>query len=383
MTIPLPRSAVVFGPGVTVVCVVLLLVLVANLRSVRRPGTRHFGDDAPLVSVLVPARDEEETIGACVAALTAQDYPNLEVVVLDDNSTDATADIVGRCADPRVKLVAGTPLPAGWTGKNWACDQLAARARGDILCFVDADTVLAPSAVAGAIGELEDRDVGLVTLLVASGQRSVAGSVLLPMVTFGLLGLFPAWLMNHRDRSPLGLALGPFIMVTRAAYTDVGGHAAHRGDVVDDVALCRSVKTAGWGVHLGNGTDLVRTRWYPTTAGIWEGFSKNAFGALGYSITLAALTLVVGVVVLFLPFARVGAGVWAGDVPGEAVVQVGLLLTARTVTSVAGRDPLWSVPTHPMAVIFWVAALAWSVLIYAFGRDVEWRGRAVAVRHGE
>lgn len=380
MNVPLPSAALIFGPVVTMACVAIVVLLAVNLRSVRRPRPRTFGDGAPLVSVLVPARNEATTIEACLAALTAQNYPHLEIIVLDDNSDDGTSAIVRGVGDPRVRLVAGAPLPDGWTGKNWACEQLSRHARGEVLCFVDADTVLAPDAVAASLGVLTDHHVGLVTLLLATRPTTLHGGVLLPMVNHAMLALFPAWAMNRRTAGPAALAMGPFMLVRRTTYDAVGGHAANRGEVADDVALCRSVKSAGLGVRLANGTDLVATPWYATTAETWRGFTKNAFGALDHSTALSVLAVVSALVVLCSPFLRLGSGLLGGSVPTEVTVQVGLLLGARTATSVAGRDPLWSVPTHPLGVAFWAAALSWSTVLGLAGRSVAWRGRRVAVR---
>src|SRR5688572_7838605 len=130
------------GRLVTILLFAQLGLVVWNLRVVRRPATRHWGHGAPLISVLVPARDEETTISPCIRALLAQDYPNLEIVVLDDASSDGTVAALAKFRDARLRVVSGARLPAGWTGKNWACHQLVLQANGDVLCFVDADTFL-------------------------------------------------------------------------------------------------------------------------------------------------------------------------------------------------------------------------------------------------
>jgi len=172
------------------------LLILWNRRVLRRPRRHSWEDDAPLVSVLVPARNEQEMIGTCVERLLAQDYPNLEVIVLDDGSTDGTRDVVESFDDPRLRLVAGGPLPPGWTGKNWACSQLTELATGDVLCFVDADTVLAPETVSAALGEMTDAGAGLISLLPRTAAGSFAGRVMLPMVTHAAFSLFPAATIN-------------------------------------------------------------------------------------------------------------------------------------------------------------------------------------------
>ncbi len=384
--------SLLFGPATTVLCLTMVAIVVWNLRTMpflrAAAGAAPSGSvspvaEGPLVSVLVPARDEASTIGACLAALVAQQHRAIEVIVLDDRSTDGTAEVVRAvaAADPRVRLVAGAELPVGWTGKNWACHQLAVAARGEVLCFVDADTVLAPATIGAALDVLRDDDADLVTLLLAADDTTTTQAVLLPMVNHVLLALFPVALMHRSDTSKVALALGPFIMVSRTAYDAVGGHAAAPDEVVDDVRLCRAVKATGRRVRLANGTAVARTRWYASVGEMWRGFSKNAFGALDANLALAAATVLLVVPMLSAPFVRLAAGLLgSGTVPTEVWVQVALIVLVRVATSVAGGDPLWSVPLHPLAVVFWGGALIWSVVLTTTGRSVEWRGRTVAVR---
>jgi len=356
-----------------------LALILWNQRSLGRPLPRLWDDEAPLVSVLVPARNEEATIAACLRSLLGQDYPNLEIVVLDDGSTDATPRLVRGLGGSRVRLLTGAPLPAGWTGKNWACHQLSRVARGDLLCFVDADTTLSPGTVSAAVGVQEEHGAGLVSLLPRAQRRSLSGSVLLPMVPHAMFALFPMALV-HRPANTSAVAFGPFLLVSREAYLAAGGHAARADAIVDDVELSRAVKLAGYSVRLANGTDLVETAWYRGVGPIWRGFSKNAYGGVGYNPWLAAVVVLVVMPVLLLPFFRVGLGVVGGDLPAAALWQVALLLSNRMLTSHLGRDPQWSTPLHPVMVAFWGLALGWSAMLSVTHRSVVWRDREVPIR---
>src|SRR5262249_8294531 len=172
------------------------------------------------------------------------------------------------------------PLPAGWTGKNWACNQLAARARGDLLCFVDANTILECDTLSRAASELRDSDLGLVSMLLRTDTGTASEAVRVPSVNHGLLAPPPAALVEKQSVRKEAIALGPFVMVTRTAYAAAGGHAAEPAHIVDDVQLARSVKASGHRIALRNGTDLVHTRWYTGFGEIWHGFSKNAYGGV-------------------------------------------------------------------------------------------------------
>lgn len=365
--------SLLLGQVLTVLLVAQIGLVIWNVRVVRRPPMRHWPVNAPLISVLVPARDEEASIGACVGALLEQDYPNVEIIVLDDESTDGTAGVARR--DPRVNVVAGAPWPHGWTGKNWACHQLAARARGDVLCFVDADTILSPDALSRAAGELQDDDLGLVSVLLRTETRTVAEGVLMPMVNHALLALLPAALMERPGHPGLAIALGPFIMVRRGAYVAAGGHAAAPGHVVDDVQIARAVKASGHRVGLRNGTALVHTRWYDGFRQIWNGFSKNAYGGLGYRPGAALAALLIVAPALLLPFLRLAVGLSTGGAIVLPAFQVSLILSTRAITARAGRDPLWSIPFHPVMITVWAGALARSMLLARAGREIEWKGR--------
>jgi chlorobactene glucosyltransferase len=359
-----------------------LALIIWNQRALGRPLPRLWDDEAPLVSVLVPARNEEETIAGCLRSLLDQDYPNLEIVVLDDGSTDATRRLVRELGGSRVRLLTGAALPPGWTGKNWACHQLSLAAGGDLLCFVDADTTLAPGTVSAAVGLQEEHEAGLVSLLPRAQRRSLSGALLLPMVPHAMFALFPMAIV-HRPVSPTAVAFGPFLLAARDAYDAAGGHAARAEAIVDDVELGRAIKAAGYPVRLANGTDLVETAWYRGVGPIWRGFSKNAYGGIGYNPWMAAVTVLVVMPVLLLPFFRVGLGVVGGDLPAVALWQVLLLLSNRMLTSHLGRDPQWSTPFHPVMVAFWGLALAWSAALSVTHRSVVWRDREVPTRPAE
>lgn len=369
---------VLFGRVLTLVLVGQIGLILFNLRAVIRPkasaavGTRR-------VSILVPARNEEANIERCLRSLQAQNYPDVEILILDDRSTDRTAEVVALVGGDDARLVSGAELPNGWTGKNWACHQLAQQATGEIFCFVDADTVLEPEAVSAVVATLTDSDVGLVACLLRSETSGVAEAALLPMVNYAVLGLFPAALVHRRSHPDFAVAFGPFLTITQPAYRASGGHAAHPSHVVDDVQLARSTKAAGYDLRLVNGTDLVTTHWYDGVGQIWRGFTKNAYGGIGYRPVLALFALLVLTPILVAPFARVLAGVATGDVPDEALLQVILLLSGRAITGVVGRDSLWTVPLYPVTILFWAATLAWSMVLSATGRSVMWKGRAVSL----
>jgi chlorobactene glucosyltransferase len=369
----------------TIVCAVISLQLVANLASMPRLNSQSDSrgshsvarNQEVLVSVLIPARNEASVIADCLRAVQAQTHSNIEILVLNDNSTDNTASIVSDIRDERIRLIPGAPLPDRWTGKNWACHQLSQHAKADVFLFVDADTVLEPHAIDSALSAITEHDAGLVSALTSSQYQSRADVALLPMINFGLMSLFPVWLMHTRFFYKVSVAMGPFLMVTRAAYTAAGGHEVAPTEVVDDVMLSRRVKAAKYPVRLCNGTEVAATTWYGTFRGTWHGFTKNAFGAMESSISLALITLLVVIPCLGLPFFRLAWGLYHWNIPVVVVLQVGLLIAGRTLTAIVGKDPIRGIALHPIATVFWGATLVWSALLTLSHRSVQWRDREV------
>lgn len=368
----------IFGRFLTLLLVCQLCLILWNLRVVVRPK-KVKSHSKKRVSLLIPARNEEGLIGDCLRSLLLQEHPDFEIIVLDDHSTDRTRAIV-ESAGESIRLISSLPLPKGWTGKNWACHQLSEHATGEILFFIDADAVLDPTAVSSVVDVMDTQKVDMVASLLRNRGTSLASKILLPIVNHAVLALFPASLIHRSSNPDIALAFGPFIGVSRIAYDDSGGHAAHPQHIVDDVQLARSVKAAGYHQRLINGTDLAATTWYSGLVDIWKGFSKNAYGALSYRTSLSIITTFLIAPLLALPFIRLIAGFFGAPVPMEVLWQVVLLILGRFVTSTVGRDPLWGVIFHPLAMLFWGATLFWSTILAVTGQRVEWKNRHYMTR---
>ena len=219
----------------------------ASRGAIRTPGHARAPDDAPLISVVVPARDEERDVEQTLRSLSAQRYPSLEIIAVDDRSRDGTRAAIARAAadDPRIVVVGGSEPPDGWLGKPWACAQAVERAHGEWLCFTDADVRFEPDALASALAFalVEGRGgVTLSPLLVCSSfwERTVQ-----PVATMAILALVAPPVLSQHPDAPVSLAAGAFMLVRRDLYERAGGHAAVRDRVADDLQLARAVKRAG------------------------------------------------------------------------------------------------------------------------------------------
>lgn len=233
----------------------------------------------PTVSVIIPARNEAAAIATVVDSVLATTYPALELLVVDDRSTDDTAEIAERIAatDPRLRVLRGSALPDGWYGKPWACFQGYRAATGDILVFTDADTRHEPELIARALGALEARDADLVTVAPRQLCESFWERLVMPQV-WVLLGLrYHPRTVNHARHAREVIANGQFIMVRREAYVATGTHESVRREVAEDLALAQGFWRAGRVIHFAFAERLMATRMYTNLREIIEGWSKNIY----------------------------------------------------------------------------------------------------------
>jgi chlorobactene glucosyltransferase len=356
---------------ILVLWILALVRTIANLIVVRKLRVTRPAS-SPLVSVIVPARNEERAVEGTVRALLAQDYPSLEVIVVDDRSADATGTILARLAaeDARLIVLHGEEPPPGWLGKPWALHQGASRAGGDVLLFVDADVVYQPPAIASAVEALESSGAAMVSLFPRLGMRGFWEHIAMPnLAVFGFM-VMDLWLSN-RSRSPkLAIGGGPGNLVRREAYQAAGGHEALKDAVVDDVALARLLRRSGQQTVVVRADDFVYVRMYRGLREVVDGFTKNCFATFGRSYALAALLIVLSIVLHVYPY----AAALTGDVVAIATVIV--IAIARLVLFVPlGYRIDNAIFGNPLMVLLWLYILVRSTWITGIRRQLHWRGR--------
>ena len=361
------------------------LLTLFNLR-VFLPAPEQGGRmNKPGVSVLVPARNEAAAIEPCVQAILVSRDVDLEVVVLDDASTDGTDAIVRKLAeqDARVRLVRGRPLPSGWCGKQHACAQLAEAASHDTWVFLDTDVRLSPDAVRRCVAFLDASRASLVS----GFPRQVTGSflewLLLPLIHFVLLGFLPI-ARSRVDNSPgLAAGCGQLFVTRRGDYLRAGGHTAIRASLHDGIKLPRAFRRAGLCTDIFDATDIASCRMYTRSLDVWKGLSKNATEGIGSAATIGPFTILLAGGQM-LPWVLVGWGLatgwqgwplWAVLI---ALVAVALSSLPRILEATRFRQSFTSVLAHPLGIAVFLA-IQWVALgRRLLGLQTSWRGRSLA-----
>lgn len=340
-----------------------------NSRLLRRPPMPAPAATVK-VSVLVPVRDEEEHVIPCLAAVLAQrGVPDLEVLVLDDGSRDRTRQLVDTMHDPRLRLLTGDgEPPEGWLGKPWACQQLADAATGDVLVFLDADVTLASSGLAATVAMLATLD--LVSPYPHQQAVTLPERLIQPLLQWSWLTFLPLRLAESSARPSLAAANGQLIAVRRAAYRQAGGHAAVRGEVIEDVALLRAVKRSGGRGTVVDGTAVASCRMYEDARSLVDGYTKSLWSAFGSPVGAAVVTGSLCVLYVLPPVAAL-RGSRAGTV-GYAAGVAGRVVSARRTGGRVWPDAF----LHPFSVLALAGLTARSVRAKRTG-TVTWKGRPV------
>jgi hypothetical protein len=342
-----------------------------------RPISRRKSSAANPISVLMPARNEENRIGATLQAALSNRDCDFEIIVLDDHSTDRTANIVEEIArlDPRVRLESAPALPSGWCGKQHACHGLAKLARHRLLVFIDADVRLAPDALFRMAGFMEEGHVALASGVPRQELGTFSEILLIPLIHFVLLGFLPMHAMRRSRRPALSAGCGQLFLARRDAYQQCGGHAMIRTSLHDGIMLPRLFRNAGFATDLFDATDLATCRMYDTDVDTWRGLGKNASEGLAAPGTILPMTVVLlgGQV---LPFALL-AVVSHPILPVFAMAASAAFLSflPRFIAAKKFRQPLGSAILHPFGILA-LLAIQWHALARQLaGRPSSWKGR--------
>jgi len=358
-----------------------LFFIIPNALYLRRSQPSiSLPDPLPKISVLIPARDEEMNIGHLLTTLIQETYPHLEILVLDDESTDKTAEIIHgfTAKDSRIRYIKGETPPPGWVGKNYAASRLAEEATGDYLLFTDADTSVTPGLLELSLKQALANKADLVTGFPRLWSPSFWGKLIIPNVYFIFWGFCPFFLSPSNKFPIVAMGVGCYLFFKRQAYEKIGGHKAVCNDLTEDMALARRIKEKGLRLHTVDMASHIASKMYSSLNEVWEGYGKNLFKALGSSHIILFL-FEIGFFVLFVtPFYFLFHYWLLNPNPPLLLIcmtQVGFVLMIRLLISVRYQQSWQSVLLSPLSTALMLLIGLRSGLLSLKHQGYEWKGR--------
>jgi len=334
------------------------------------PHTNNLGK--PILSVLIPARNEQNSIGRTLQTITQQTYRNIEIIVLDDHSDDRTGQIVNSIAntEPRLRLIQGKPLPSGWIGKNWACHQLAKEANGEILLFIDADVQLAPEAIASALRHLENNNADALSVFPTQILQSLGERLIVPLMNWLLLSFLPLHLVFRSSNPKFIAANGQFMLIRENLYSGIGGHAAVKDKIVEDMEIARLIKNSGKKIITLLGGELISCHMYTGLNDSMNGFTKNFYA--GFNIHRYSFIALVSI--LFIVF--LGPLILVLEELLYIYPILIIFINRLSVSLISRQSPTYNILLHPIQMLLMMIIGIRSVEAYTTNK-IQWKGRQV------
>jgi glycosyltransferase involved in cell wall biosynthesis len=375
VTAPIPVT--IFDGLVFLAVVVPFVLLVRHRGAIPKLPASVAEVPLPRLSIVVPARDEAAAVGRAVGSLLAQDYPDLEIIVVDDRSTDATGDVLRELAakDPRVLVLRVDDLPAGWLGKNHALWRGADRASGEWLLFTDADIVFGRGALRRAVGYATAERLDHLTLAPRLVARGLALRAFVAFFAYAFIALWGAYLAND-PKSTRGVGIGAFNLVRKSAYERIGTMRALSLRPDDDIRLGRRLRGFAFRQRVRNGNDILSVEWYPSLGAAFSGLEKSLYSSMEYRLIDSVLVLLFLGATMLWPFLGI---IVLGGVDRVllaivvACLVAGLLETYRQAIGPLTPSAFVVALLLPFSAACFGYAIARSVFL-AETRGVRWRG---------
>jgi len=339
----------------------------------------------PLVSILIPSRNEEENIKRCIISLLKQDYENIEILVLDDNSTDDTARIVSELSqkDPRVKLYSGRPLKKGWLGKSYACWQLSKYAKGDYFIFTDADTLHFPNSISSSVACLLRYRIDALSVFAKQITVTLHERMIVPFGKYMILSFLPLYLIRKSRSVLFCTAIGQFMLFKREVYKKIGGHRSIKSEVIEDIMLSKQVKRCGYKFMIFDGRRNLYCRMYKNFREVVRGHSRTIFAAFDYNIYIIIIAIILLSAIFLFPFIILPIGIffdWPAILVNLIILQIIIILIARTIFSMRFKCKAVDIILYPISVVYLIYIAIDSIFNAKIGMGVNWKGRIYDVR---
>lgn len=361
-------------------CALIVIALTAAMNVIFFPRLRRTSLESPLqnadqpfISICIPARNEASVIGGTVRNLLVQEYPRFELLLLDDHSTDDTANIAKTAAngDARLRVLSGDSLPDGWLGKNWACHQLSQAARGEWVIFTDADVNWQPGALSALVNEMADTHADFLTVWPTQRTETWTERLVVPLMTLAIMAYLPILAVHHLPSSAFAAANGQCLVFRRRAYDAVGGHVEVRDNIVEDVAFARRIKANRLRLRMADSAGLITCRMYHDWESVRDGFGKNILAGHSDSLVFLGLSFVFHWLIFVLPF------VWLLIYPAWGAALVTLGVATRMLTAFVTRQRPLDALLMPLSVVLMSMIAVWAVWWRVRYGGPQWKGRVI------
>ena len=351
-----------------------------NLILIKKPIIYYQNNSTALVSVLIPARNEEINIKRCLYSLIDQSYKNLEIIVLDDDSDDQTYNVVKNISKnyESIKVVKGEAKTLGWTGKNWACYQLSKYANGDFLLFVDADTKLQKNTIAETVNEMNNNDVDLISLFPNRVTNTAIDKIISVTIGWFIFSCLPIIFSN---KNPIfSSAFGQFLLFRKGAYFSIGGHESVKDKILDDFELGRLITKRGYNLNVLDGTERISTFSYSTEKEALEGLSKSIFPFFNNKLIPFLILLI-----LFLSMGLIPIFIMMGEFFGSKLTKSkemiayfiwGLLTLSWAISSYRSKQGLRYGILYPFITTLTAIVGIFSIITF-LTKTVNWKNRNI------
>jgi len=359
---------------------VISLITISNVIFFPRLKPKE-SKQTPLVSVMIPARNEADKIDETIKHLLNQTYDDYEIILLDDNSTDDTEAVAREAAEgsERLQIIKGQALPNGWLGKNWACHQIAQVANGEILIFTDADVHWQPEALISVIAEMERTDADLLTVWPTQTTVTWGERLCVPLMAVVVIGYLPILATHYVSLSIFGAANGQCMIWRREAYRKIGGHAAVRDNVLEDVTMGRMVKAMGMRLRMADGNRLIGCRMYENWRAVRDGYAKNILAGYGGWVATLLLATVFHWLIFLFPLVWLLFGRDWSALSGWPAVPLSFVVmgfSVRALSALFTHQRVWDTIALPISVIF-MTRIALQAIYWHYRGGTQWKGRTI------
>lgn len=372
--------------GIFILSALSVIAIITLLNTITFPRLKNTNPlEQPFISLLIPARDEAQVIGETVRRILAQDYSRFEAIILDDASSDGTSRLASEAAkgDERLRVVSGKPLPPGWSGKNWACQQLGELAQGELLVFSDADVRWEPNGLRAVVACMERYGADTFTVWPTQETVSAAERLVVPLMMFSIISYLPDLAVRLIPWTSFAAANGQVLAFRRGAYQKIGGHAAVKNEIVEDIVLGKKTKKAGLRLVMALGEGIIHCRMYQNWRQVREGFAKNILAGHGGQPIFLLISAVFHWLLFIVPWLWLLWGFFVPQTQGwfaYPLAAIALGVGARALSAAVSRHNLADALLMPISTVLMTMIAGQSLWWHYTQGGPQWKGRVVKVR---